>query len=158
MKKTFICSALIFAVCVPVLSHAKFMQLTPLQCPARVMIKQEIVAAQLDQWSSVPVVRPAMLNGWTIYEGAMGDTRYAQAPTELERHGKVVQVWDVHGQGGQARHKHRQFASNFWISCNYSDTAAVLQRPIPAHIKQCHSTLHMDKHHNAKAGAMLVCE
>lgn len=179
MKKMLMSASIICAVLACAQARAQFMSevhIQPtgqIQCPTQISVKQEAVPAFINGWAATPMMRTVTLKNWTIYEGKLGDKRYAQAPSEIERHGKTIQIWNVGGQEDRRedksewkqehkhykhQHKHHKQGSNFWIACNYSDTPLTMQRQIPVHIRECRSTLRMDKWHNAAAGAVVTCE
>jgi hypothetical protein len=125
------------------LLFAKSLFAADLQCPYTLVVT-ETAKAQTN-WNVTQQTSAKTLQGWTIYEGKLGDTTSSMAPEESEHQQSLTQHWTF------------QADRNYWIQCRYTDSTLTLSRDIPHSVKRCQITYKLNKQHNIAQAASISC-
>ncbi|MDR1423048.1 MAG: hypothetical protein LBI92_00315 [Azoarcus sp.] len=114
-------------------SHANAGEIPFPQCPNKLIIKHEIQSFVNDEWETTNGKEEHALEGMYISFGDYSDKNTGHVkPSEEKRrkNGDLSIFWDI---GDSSRHK----GFNFWATCKYKNSSAILTRKLPENVSYC---------------------
>jgi hypothetical protein len=106
-----------------------------ISCPAKITVSQKI-AKHAPPWAVSYSTLPSELEEITFYDGPPSEMASLVYDDEKVAGGNTVAIWHF---------SERKTDSDFWFSCGYAHTTAILSRKIPKSLTECSVTYSKDE-------------